>query len=125
MTYPSVIKFLRTPLDGEAFLASLGTDFSQALGNAATLNGHDVSAKEINPFMHIDNPRPRLSAGQGRAGATRGAAQRLGGPPAGGRCPVHRGVASAHGAHVHPAMSEHARRCGGVSAMHAAAGPAA
>jgi hypothetical protein len=58
MDYQLVIKFWRKSLDDEAFLATLEAQLSAALGGAATLDGYDVSAKEINLFMFTADPRP-------------------------------------------------------------------
>lgn len=57
MDYQLVIKFWRKSLDDEAFLATLEAELSQVLGTTAALDGHDVSAKEINLFMFTDDPR--------------------------------------------------------------------
>jgi len=56
--YQLVIKFWRKSLDDEAFLATLEAELTAALGKAATLDGYDVSAKEINLFMFTADPRP-------------------------------------------------------------------
>ena len=58
MDYQLVIKFWRKSLDDEAFLATLEAELTAALGKAATLDGYDVSAKEINLFMFTADPRP-------------------------------------------------------------------
>ncbi|QHB71060.1 hypothetical protein [Stenotrophomonas sp. 364] len=57
MDYQLVIKFWRKSLDDEAFLATLEAELSQVLGATAALDGHDLSAKEINLFIFTDDPR--------------------------------------------------------------------
>jgi hypothetical protein len=58
MEYQLVIKLWRNSLTGEAFLATLQDQLDQALGDSVELEGHDVSAKEVNLFMLTDDPRP-------------------------------------------------------------------
>jgi hypothetical protein len=58
MEYQLVIKLWRNSLAGEAFLATLQDELKQALRDSVELEGHDVSAKEINLFMLTDDPRP-------------------------------------------------------------------
>ena len=57
MDYQLVIKFWRKSLEDEAFLASIESELKQALGNAAEMEGHDISAKEINLFVLTPDPR--------------------------------------------------------------------
>lgn len=57
MDYQLIIKFWRKSLADEAFLATLESELKQALGDKVELEGHDVSAKEINLFMLTADPR--------------------------------------------------------------------
>jgi hypothetical protein len=57
MEYQLVIKLWRNSLSEEGFLATLQDDLKQALGDSVELEGHDLSAKEINLFMLTDDPR--------------------------------------------------------------------
>jgi hypothetical protein len=57
MDYQLVIKFWRKSLEDEAFLATIEGDLKEALGGAATLDGYDVSPKEINLFVITADPR--------------------------------------------------------------------
>ena len=57
MDYQLVIKFWRKSLEDEAFLASIESELKQALGDAAEMEGHDISAKEVNLFVLTPDPR--------------------------------------------------------------------
>lgn len=57
MQHQLVIKFWRASLKDEAFLATIEGELQQALGDAAALEGYDLSRKEINLFMTTDDPR--------------------------------------------------------------------
>jgi hypothetical protein len=57
MDYQLVIKFWRKSLEDEAFLATIEQELKQALGDAAELEGYDVSPKEINLFVLVRDPR--------------------------------------------------------------------
>lgn len=57
MDYQLVIKFWRKSLDDEAFLATIEGELKQALGDAAELDGYDVSRNEINLFMVTSDPK--------------------------------------------------------------------
>jgi hypothetical protein len=57
MDYQLVIKLWRKSLASEAFLVTLERELQQALGDAVTLEGHDVSPREINLFMLTADPR--------------------------------------------------------------------
>ncbi len=57
MNHQLVIKFWRASLDDESFLPTLEAELKQALGDAATLDGYDTSAKEINLFVVTPDPR--------------------------------------------------------------------
>ncbi len=57
MDHQLVIKFWRKSLEGEDFLATIEDELKAALGDAAALDGFDVSAKEINLFMLTADPR--------------------------------------------------------------------
>ena len=52
-----VIKFWRKSLADEAFLATIEADLKAVLGSEVTLDGYDVSAKEINLFILTPDPR--------------------------------------------------------------------
>ncbi len=56
MDYQLIIKFWRKSLDDEAFLATIEDELKLALGNAAQVDGYDVSAKEINLFVLTPDP---------------------------------------------------------------------
>lgn len=57
MDYQLVIKFWRKSLESEAFLATIEDDLKEALGDAAVVDGFDVSPKEINLFVLTPDPR--------------------------------------------------------------------
>ena len=57
MDYQLVIKFWRKSLEDENFLATIETELTEALGQTATLDGYDVSPKEINLFVLTPDPR--------------------------------------------------------------------
>jgi len=57
MNYQLVIKFWRKSLADEAFLATIEDKLKEALGKTVELEGYDVSAKEINLFMLVSDPR--------------------------------------------------------------------
>ncbi|MBW8367048.1 MAG: hypothetical protein K0M70_04230 [Arenimonas sp.] len=57
MNYQLVIKFWRASLDDEAFMPTLEAELKQVLGNLVTLDGYDLSAKEINLFVLTPDPR--------------------------------------------------------------------
>ncbi len=57
MDYQLVIKFWRKSLEGEEFLATIEQELKEALGDAAELEGYDVSPKEINLFVLVRDPR--------------------------------------------------------------------
>ena len=57
MDYQLVIKFWRKSLGDETFLATIESELQAALGDAAVLEGHDVSPKEINLFVLTSDPR--------------------------------------------------------------------
>lgn len=52
-----VVKFWRKSLQDEAFLATIEQELQAALGESATLDGYDVSAREINLFVFTADPR--------------------------------------------------------------------
>lgn len=52
-----VIKFWRKSLNDEIFLATIEDELKQAFGDAAQVDGYDVSAKEINLFVLTSDPR--------------------------------------------------------------------
>jgi hypothetical protein len=52
-----VIKLWRKSLDDEAFLATIESDLKAVLGNAAEVDGYDLSPKEINLFVLTSDPR--------------------------------------------------------------------
>ena len=57
MDYQLVVKFWRPSLSDEGFLDTLEAELKEALGNLVTLDGYDVSAKEINLFVLTPDPR--------------------------------------------------------------------
>lgn len=52
-----VIKFWRKSLDSEAFLDTIEDELGKVLGGAVSLDGYDVSPKEINLFVLTADPR--------------------------------------------------------------------
>jgi hypothetical protein len=57
MDYQLVIKFWRPSLKDEAFLPAIQEELQQVLGEAAKLDGYDVSDKEINLFVISPDPK--------------------------------------------------------------------
>jgi hypothetical protein len=57
MDHQLVIKFWRKSLKDEAFLPSIQSELKSVLGDAAELDGYDVSAKEINLFVVTPDPK--------------------------------------------------------------------
>src|SRR3954467_106631 len=57
MNYQLVIKFWRQSLEEESFLATVQDELKTVLGDAATLDGYDVSDKEINMFVITPDPK--------------------------------------------------------------------
>ena len=57
MDYQLVIKFWRKSLEDEAFLPAIQGELKVVLGDAAKLDGYDVSAKEINLFVITPDPK--------------------------------------------------------------------
>lgn len=57
MDYELVIKFWRQSLQDETFLATVENKLREALGDAANVDGYDISAKEINLFIQTSDPR--------------------------------------------------------------------
>ena len=57
MEYQLIIKLWRGSLADEGVLATIGDRLKQALGDTVELEGHDVTAKEINLFMLTDDPK--------------------------------------------------------------------
>jgi hypothetical protein len=57
MDYQLVIKFWRKSLDDETFLPALQDELQAVLGDAAKLDGYDVSASEINLFVITSDPK--------------------------------------------------------------------
>lgn len=57
MNYQLVIKFWRKSLEEETFLATIQAELKEVLGDAADLDGYDVSAKEINLFVVTPDPK--------------------------------------------------------------------
>jgi hypothetical protein len=55
--YQLVIKFWRKSLADETFLPAIQGELKSVLGDAATLDGYDVSAKEINLFVLTPDPK--------------------------------------------------------------------
>jgi|SRR5437868_3142669 len=57
MNYQLVIKFWRESLEDETFLPIIQDELKAALGDAAKLDGYDVSDKEINLFVVTPDPK--------------------------------------------------------------------
>ena len=57
MDYQLVIKFWRKSLDDEAFLTTIQDELKDVLGDAVTLDGYDINAKEINLFVVTPDPK--------------------------------------------------------------------
>ena len=57
MDYQLVIKFWRKSLDDESFLKEIQSDLQEVLGDGVTLDGYDISAKEINLFVITPDPK--------------------------------------------------------------------
>ena len=57
MDYQLVIKFWRKSLEDEAFLPAIQGELKGVLGDAAELDGYDVSDKEINLFVLTPDPK--------------------------------------------------------------------
>jgi hypothetical protein len=84
MDYQLVIKFWRKSLQDEAFLPAIENELKDVLGEAAQLDGYDVSAEEINLFVITSDPKHsfrRIKAVLDKRGVVRGvsAAFRLAG----------------------------------------------
>ena len=84
MDYQLVIKFWRKSLQDEAFLPAIENELKDVLGEAAQLDGYDVSAEEINLFVITSDPKHsfrRIKAVLDKRGVERGvsAAFRLAG----------------------------------------------
>lgn len=57
MNYQLVIKFWRQPLPDESLMAIITNELKEALGDTATLDGHDAKDGEINLFVLTDDPK--------------------------------------------------------------------
>lgn len=57
MDYQLVIKFWRKSLENEDFISTLQGELKEVLGDSVTLDGYDVSAKEINLFVVTPDPK--------------------------------------------------------------------
>jgi hypothetical protein len=57
MDYQLVIKFWRKALEDETFLPAIQSELKDVLGEAAQLDGYDVSANEINLFVLTPDPK--------------------------------------------------------------------
>jgi hypothetical protein len=57
MDYQLVIKFWRKSLEDETFLPAIQGELKGVLGDAAELDGYDVSDDEINLFVLTSDPR--------------------------------------------------------------------
>ena len=56
MQYQLVLQFSRASLASEDFFAALETELGEALGDAAQIDGHDISARSINLFVLTADP---------------------------------------------------------------------
>ena len=57
MDFQLVIKFWRKSLEDEAFLPAIQSELKDVLGDAAELDGYDVSDNEINLFVLTSDPK--------------------------------------------------------------------
>ena len=57
MDYQLVIKFRRRSPDDAALVAGIQDALKLALGDAATLDGYDIDAREINLFVITPDPK--------------------------------------------------------------------
>ena len=57
MDYQLVIKFWRKSLRDETFLPAIQSELKGVLGDAAELDGYDVSDNEINLFVLTPDPK--------------------------------------------------------------------
>lgn len=57
MDYQLVIKFWRKSLEDETFLTTIQNELKDVLGDAALMDGYDISAKEINLFVVTPDPK--------------------------------------------------------------------
>ena len=57
MNYQLVIKFWRKSLADESFLPAIQGELQRVLGDAAELDGYDVSDEEINLFVLTPDPK--------------------------------------------------------------------
>jgi hypothetical protein len=57
MDYQLVIKFWRKSLEDETFLPTIQDELKGVLGDAAQLDGYDVSDEEINLFVVTPDPK--------------------------------------------------------------------
>lgn len=57
MDFQLVIKFWRKSLADEAFLPAIQSELKGVLGDAAQLDGYDVSDEEINLFVLTSDPK--------------------------------------------------------------------
>ena len=57
MNYQLVIKFWRKSLQDETFLPTIQGELESVLGDAAKLDGYDVSDEEINLFVVTPDPK--------------------------------------------------------------------
>ena len=57
MDHQLVIKFWRKSLADEALLPTIQSELQDKLGDAAQLDGYDVSANEINLFVITPDPK--------------------------------------------------------------------
>lgn len=65
MDYQLVIKFWRKSLADEAFLATIESELKDVLGQAAELDGYDISAREINLFVLTADPKQTFRKAKG------------------------------------------------------------
>ena len=57
MDFQLVIKFWRKSLEDETFLPAIQSELKDVLGDAAELDGYDVSDNEINLFVLTSDPK--------------------------------------------------------------------
>jgi hypothetical protein len=57
MHFQLVVKFWRKSLEDETFLPAIQSELKSVLGDAAELDGYDVSDQEINLFVLTSDPK--------------------------------------------------------------------
>ena len=89
MDYQLVIKFWRKSLEDETLLPAIQSELKGVLGDAAELDGYDVSAKEINLFVVTPDPKHSFRRIEAPSGEPRHHARCFSGVSAGRRRSFH------------------------------------